>query len=297
MRLFVPGIALLICASTLFYLPAKSASRAAQSQTSESSEATLSPYFWVNSEDPSVDQLPLKSTSVKSSIAGVMADVRVTQVYKNEGRKPIEAIYVFPGSTRAAVYGMKMTIGSRTIQANIRGKEQARQEYEQAKQQGKSASLLEQHRPNVFQMNVANILPGDEIKVELSYTELLVPTDGTYEFVYPTVVGPRYSNTAVSQATDSEKWVANPYTRQGEAPLSTFDMEVRLSAGMPTQRMSCATHKSSIDYDSPGEALLKLDSSEAKSGNRDFILKLLESIHDESIQKQMDVMNRRDGEK
>ncbi len=273
MRLFVPGIALLICASTLFYLPAKSASRATQSQTSESSDATLSPYFWVKSEDPSVEQLPLKSTSVKSSIAGVMADVRVTQVYKNEGRKPIEAIYVFPGSTRAAVYGMKMTIGSRTIQANIRGKEQARQEYEQAKQQGKSASLLEQHRPNVFQMNVANILPGDEIKVELSYTELLVPTDGTYDFVYPTVVGPRYSNTPASQATDSEKWVANPYTRQGEAPLSTFDMEVRLSAGMPIQRMSCATHKSSIDYDSPGEALLKLDSSEAKSGNRDFILK------------------------
>jgi hypothetical protein len=42
-------------------------------------------------------------------------------------------------------------------------------------------------------MNVANVLPGDTILVELKYTELLVPTDGAYEFVYPTVVGPRYS--------------------------------------------------------------------------------------------------------
>jgi Ca-activated chloride channel family protein len=90
-----------------------------------------------------VDQLPLKSTSAKVSIAGVIADVKVTQVYKNEGKRPLEAIYVFPGSTRAAVYAMKMTIGERTIVAKIREKEQARAEYEQAKREGKSASLLE----------------------------------------------------------------------------------------------------------------------------------------------------------
>ena len=81
----------------------------------------------------------------------------MTQVYKNEGQKPLEAIYVFPASTRAAVYGMKMTIGERVIQAKISKREDARREYEQARDQGKSASLLEQQRPNVFQMNVANI--------------------------------------------------------------------------------------------------------------------------------------------
>ena len=61
------------------------------------------------------------------------------------------------------------------------------------KREGKNASLLEQSRPNVFTMKLANVLPGDTIVVELKYTELLVPTDGVYEFVYPTVVGPRYS--------------------------------------------------------------------------------------------------------
>ena len=116
----------------------------------------------------------------------------VTQVYENTGKNNLEAIYVFPASTRAAVYAMKMTIGERVIVAKIEEKEQARQDYERAKAEGKSASLLEQHRPNVFQMNVANILPGDVIEVELKYTELLAPTDKVYEFVYPTVVGPRY---------------------------------------------------------------------------------------------------------
>ncbi len=268
---------LLACGTMLCTLPGRSLSVPRlvpnQSGQGERGDATLSPYFWVQSGDATVDRLPLKSTSAKVAIAGVIADVKVTQVYKNEGRKALEAVYVFPGSTRAAVYGMKMTIGKRTIQAKIRTKEQARQEYEEARQQGKSASLLEQHRPNVFQMNVANIMPGDEIRVELSYTELLVPTEGTYEFIYPTVVGPRYSNTPVAQATDSEKWVANPYTKEGEAPLSSFDLEVRLAAGMPIGRMTCATHKTGISYDGPQNALLKLDGSESQGGNRDFILK------------------------
>jgi len=141
----------------------------------ENPDRTLSPYFFVKSDDPSVDRLPLKSTLAEVDISGVIADVRVAQVYRNEGKRTLEAVYVFPGSTRAAVYGMKMTIGARTIVSKIREREQARKEYEKAKQEGKSASLLEQQRPNVFQMNVANIRPGDEIRVELSYTELLVP--------------------------------------------------------------------------------------------------------------------------
>ena len=74
-----------------------------------------------------------------------------------------------------------------------------------AKAQGKTAALLEQHLPNVFQMNVANIMPGDDVKVELRYTELLVPTDGKYQFVFPTVVGPRYRSPANKVAATEEQ--------------------------------------------------------------------------------------------
>jgi len=240
-------------------------------------EKNLSPYFFVKSDDPDTDQLPLKSTDVDVDIAGVIADVKVTQVYTNAGTRPIEAIYVFPASTKAAVYGMKMTIGERTIVAEIKERQQARQEYEEARRVGKSASLLEQQRPNVFQMNVANILPGDEIKVELSYTELLVPTDGLYEFMYPTVVGPRYSTPGNANEMPvlpgSDQWVSNPYLHEGETPTSTFGLMLNLVSGLPVQEMLCASHKINADYKGPSLADVKLDESEKYGGNRDFILK------------------------
>jgi Ca-activated chloride channel family protein len=227
----------------------------------------------VKSDDPSVDKLPLLSTKADVSIAGVIADVRVTQVYKNDGKKPIEAIYTFPASTRAAVYAMKMTIGDRTIVAKIREREQARKEYEVAKQQGKSASLLEQQRPNVFQMNVANIMPGDFITVEMSYTELLVPTDGVYEFAYPTVVGPRYNNKTAAESPASEKWIASPYQHEGEQPSYTFGMAVDLACGLPIQEITCPSHKTTVKYTGLNSAAVRLDDSEKAGGNRDFILR------------------------
>jgi len=251
-------LVLLTCTGALAFAPPSSEDR------------TLSPYFFVRSDDPAVDRLPLKSTAAAVDIAGVIADVTVTQVYRNEGSRPLEAVYVFPASTRAAVYGMQMTVGERTIVADIRRREEARRDYEQARQAGKSASLLEQQRPNVFQMNVANILPGDRITVELRYTELLVPTDRTYEFVYPTVVGPRYSN---SPAKASERWVANPYFHQGESPSYTFDMRVHIRAGLPVRRIVCASHPVDIGYRGKTEAVVSLDPAAAAGGNRDFILR------------------------
>jgi Ca-activated chloride channel family protein len=245
----------------------------AHGQPMEEANKTLSPYFFVKSDDPSVNQLPLKSTSADIKVIGVIADIVVTQVYKNEGKKPLEAIYIFPASTRSAVYGMKMTIGKRTIIAKIQERGEARRQYEEAKQQGKSVSLLEQQRPNVFQMNVANILPGDVIQVELKYTELLVPTDGIYEFVYPTVVGPRYSNQPAETAPLSEKWVENPCFHQGESPTYTFEITVDIAAGLPIQNTSCSSHKVNIHYDGPSRASIKLDPSEKNGGNRDFIVK------------------------
>jgi Ca-activated chloride channel family protein len=122
-------------------------------------------------------------------------------------------------------------------------------------------------------MNVANILPGDRIEVEMKYTELLVPTDGIYDFVYPTVVGPRYSNQPAATAPASEKWVENPYLHEGEAAPYKFDIKVNLAAGMPIQKVSCRTHKTDISYDGKAVARVLLDPSEKNGGNRDYILK------------------------
>lgn len=247
-------------------------------------DRTLSPYFLVKSDDPETDQLALLFTAAEVDIAGVIADVTVTQVYKNEGTRPIEAIYVFPGSTRSAVYGMTMTVGERTIVAQIQEKQQARKKYETAKREGKTASLLEQHRPNVFQMNVANILPGDKIQVTLRYTELLVPTDGVYEFVYPTVVGPRYSNKPAAGTSGSDSWVENPYLLEGEPPSYIFDIQTDLSTGIPIQEVSCPSHQVDFTYKGPTTATVTLDDTEIVEKVRrlepDHLKRLTEAVFD-----------------
>lgn len=237
-------------------------------------DETLSPYFFVENGDPQVDRLPLKETRADVHIAGVIADVVVTQVYRNEGSRPINARYVFPASTRAAVHGMTMQVGDKKIRAQIREKKVAQQEFQQAVQEGKSAALLEQQRPNVFSMNVANVMPGDEIRVELHYSELLVPTDGTYEFVYPTVAGPRYSGGKEKTiADDVDGWVKSPYQHQGEAPTYAFDITASVAAGMPIEEVLCPTHRTHVDWRDAGTARVTLDPGETGGGNRDYILR------------------------
>ena len=236
-------------------------------------DKTLSPYFFVEGGDPGIDRLPLKQTAVDVAVTGVIADVTVRQVYENRGTRPIHARYVFPASTRAAVYGMTMTVGDVRTVARIRQRAQATREFETAKREGKSASLLEQSRANVFSMKVANVLPGDTIAVELKYTELLVPTDGVYEFVYPTVVGPRYSSKTDGEASPTDAFVKAPYTHQGETPRSEFRIVGVVSTGVPIQELTSPSHHVDVRFTQPGRAELSLPESDLWSGNRDFILR------------------------
>lgn len=248
-----------------------SGSLAAQDDN-DNADKTLSPYFVVISDNPETDELPLKETSVKANIVGSIADVTVKQVYVNSGKNPLEAIYTFPMSTKAAVYGMQMTIGNRIIRAKIEEKKKAREDYEKAKEEGKRASLLEQSRPNVFTMNVSNIMVGDTIIVELNYTELLVPEKGIYSFVYPTVVGPRYSNKNKDNASPDDGFVSSPYTHAGVMPTYKFGYELAIHSGIPIQDITCTSHKMNISTPELRQATLTLDPSEVNGGNRDVIV-------------------------
>jgi len=230
-----------------------------------------SPYFQVISKSTTVESFPLLSTNAEVNITGPIADVKLTQTYKNDGKHPIEAIYVFPASTRSAVYAMQMKIGDRIIEADIQEKKIARQTYEKAKAEGKRTSLLEQHRPNVFQMNVGNILPGDVIEVILQYNEFLIPEDKTYEFMYPTVVGPRYSDP--KNANSASAFTNMPYSPQGEDPSYDFGLSVELNAGMPIKECLSPSHKVDIQFPGVHNAAINLDPSEKKGGNRDFIFR------------------------
>ena len=229
-----------------------------------------SPYFHITTEGVQSDDFPLLSTKANVNITGPIADVTITQTYKNDGKIPIEAIYVFPASTRAAVYSMTMRVGGRVIKAKIQEKNQARQTYEKAKREGKRASLLEQFRPNVFQMNVGNILPDDIIEVELKYNEFLIPESKVYSFVYPTVVGPRFVDP--EHKGQNSSFTKTPYTKEKIEPSYDFDLVVQLNAGMPLKSTDSPSHNIIVNSLDAETTNIKLDPKDKKRGNKDFIL-------------------------
>ncbi|NNE26648.1 MAG: VWA domain-containing protein [Saprospiraceae bacterium] len=226
-----------------------------------------SPYFLVHAESD-VEAFPLLSNQAEVRINGPIANVEITQSYKNTGQVPIEAVYVFPASTRAAVFHMEMRIGERVIRAEIKEKQKARQTYEQAKSEGKRVSLLEQHKPNVFQMNVANILPGDRIDVVLKYVEFIIPENQVYTFVYPTVVGPRFTGGGKQE----QHFVQNPYMKEGRKPNYTFDIKASLNMPFPIIEVGSPSHKVDVNFFANESAEIGLDRQDINGGNRDFIL-------------------------
>ncbi len=135
---------------------------------------------------------PLRHTDVKAGISGFIARVIVTQEFANSSSEKIEAVYTFPLPQDAAVDGMTIEIGRRTIRGVIKRREEAAAIYAKAIQQGKTAALLDQERPNIFTQTVGNIPPGADVRVTISYLVRLKYEDGNYEFVFPMVVGPRY---------------------------------------------------------------------------------------------------------
>jgi Ca-activated chloride channel family protein len=237
-------------------------------QESAGEDRTLAPYFYVGGSDSDTERLPLEETRADVHIAGVIARVRVYQTFRNTGSKPIEAVYVFPASTRAAVHGMRMRIGERTVEARIEKREAARRQYEQARQEGKRASLLQQERPNVFTMSVANVMPRDRIQVELDYSEILLPEEATYEFVYPAVVGPRYGG---GSDPKRDRWIASPYLTEGEAEPYQFGIKVHVESGISLKELSSPSHAISVSYRSKNSADVSL--AQPGGGNKDFVLR------------------------
>jgi Ca-activated chloride channel family protein len=145
-------------------------------------------------QSPEGNQLifPLKHTEVQAKVTGNVSRVEVTQTFENPFTTTLEAVYIFPLPDEAAVDDMEIRLGDRIIKGNIKKRQEAVAIYEQAKQQGRTAGLLEQERDNIFTQSLANIKPGEQIDVIIRYTESLKFEGGNYEFVFPMVVGPRY---------------------------------------------------------------------------------------------------------
>ena len=244
-------------------------------------------------KDGGIVECPLKHTDVQADVSGFIARVKVTQTFHNPTKEKIEAVYVFPLPHEGAVDDMTMVIGERKIVGQIKRRAEARSIYEQALLAGQTAALLEQERPNIFTQSVGNIEPGQEVKIEISYVDVLRYDMGTYEFHFPMVVGPRYipgtpsggvqpqpaelqgkvsppvANT--DRVPDAER-ISPPVLKPGVRNGHDISLSIKLDAGVPIQDLTSTNHEAEINKDGDRAATVKLSPADSLP-NKDFVLR------------------------
>jgi len=192
------------------------------------------------------------NTDIELTVSGLVARVSVQQKFLNDGPEWVEGVYVFPLPDDAAVDRLRMHIGERFIEGEIREKEQAKKEYEKAKTEGKKASLVEQQRANLFTTSVANIGPGEEIKIEIEYLQNLKYDEGTFSLRFPLTLTPRFIPGSPLPSRKGSGWAPDT-TRVTDASLITppvvvesEDHEVTLkatiNAGVPLEIVASRYH-------------------------------------------------------
>jgi Ca-activated chloride channel family protein len=257
-----------------------------------------------------VGACPLKYTDVEADIVGFVGRVTVKQVFHNPLDRKIEAVYVFPLPQAAAVDNLVMTVGDRRIVGQIKPREEARDIYEAARAAGHVASLLDQERPNIFTQSVANIEPGVEVVIEISYIETLKYEDGVFEWVFPMVVGPRYvpgqptssippvapehegkvseldptrvqegpgepSGTGWSPDTDQvpdASKITPPVVKPGYRAGHDVSLTVRIDAGTELFDLESVLHEIAVQRSDDAHASITLK-NEVEIPNKDFILR------------------------
>ncbi|WP_445636071.1 Trypsin [Nostoc sp. DSM 114161] len=220
---------------------------------------------------------PLKHTEVLAKVAGNLSRVEVIQSFENPFAQPLEAVYIFPLPDEAAVDDMEIKIGDRTIKGNIKKREQAQQVYEKAKQEGRTAGLLEQERDNIFTQSLANIKPGEQIDVTIRYTESLKFEAGNYEFVFPMVVGPRYiPGTPIDNSGDTDRVpdasrITPPVLPEGMRSRHDINVTVEIDAGLPISQVRSPSHQLKIEHS--GQIVRIKLAGEDTIPNKDLILR------------------------
>ncbi len=218
----------------------------------------------------------VQSSKVHFDISGMVAVVKLDQTFRNDSEQWVEGIYGFPLPENAAVRYLEMVIGERKIVGKVREKAEAKAIYQAAKKAGKKAALVEQQRPNLFTNRVANIGPGEEVRVRLEYVQRVDFIAGEFSLRFPMTITPRYMpGTPMVQELDpetSEPVDLNPYlgwakqtdqvpdanaisplqhARVGSdlAPLNPIEITARLDMGMPLAKVDSAYHQLSLSRD------------------------------------------------
>jgi len=224
---------------------------------------------------------PTLETEVTIAVTGLVARAEVRQRFHNPTDSWLEGIYVFPLPETAAVDVLRMIVGERVIEGEIHEREEAKKVYDQAKKQGKKASLVEQERPNLFTTSVANIGPGEDIEVVIEYQEELRYDNGRFRLRFPMVVGPRFipGNERIEGAAGTGGAANTPQVSDAEritppvsaAPLNPVALAVRIEAGMALVRLTSPSHPIDVEQESHGIYYVELRDGTTPA-NQDFVL-------------------------
>jgi Ca-activated chloride channel family protein len=239
-----------------------------QSHGAPSSPLTEGSLYSIDREGRPQQFCPLKHTDVQANISGFLARVTVTQEFSNPSKNAIEAVYKFPLPAMAAVDAMDLWIGARHVKGDIKRREEARKIYEDARNRGQMAALLDQERPNVFTQSVANIQPGQNVKIVISYVETLKYEEGSYEFSFPMVVGPRYIPGGLHNPQD----VLVNRTPKGTRAGHDIHIKVAIDAGVPLGALQSPTHEIDLVKGDARNALASLKNLN-EIPNKDFVLR------------------------
>jgi len=235
-------------------------------------------------------EAPRLATDVKIDISGPIVRTIVSQRFENPSKSYVEGIYVFPLPENSAVDTLKMQIGDRLIEGIIKPRAEARKIYEEAKNQGKKASLLEQQRPNIFTNTVANIGPGETVIIQIEYQQTVKQSSGLFSLRFPMVVAPRYSPHPIKHTVDFNNkgnkttgWsnidpvadrqkITPPVLDPSEnGKINPVTLQVHLAAGFPLGDVKSVYHSMAITSENESTQTLELVNKNIPA-DRDFEL-------------------------
>ena len=211
-------------------------------------EATQGAILLDNGNDTYINALLLQ-TEVEFDVSGIIARAKVRQRFRNTSDHWTEGIYIFPLPENAAVDHFTLKIGQRQIEGQIQEREQARNTYKAAKNEGRQGGLVEQQRANIFRTALANIAPGEELSVEIEYQQTLEYKDGSYRLRFPMVIGPRFHASRSSAARDNTD--TDVSTSISETRINPVDLHVSLDAGAPLAELDSTYHAIDIERNGP----------------------------------------------
>jgi Ca-activated chloride channel family protein len=187
---------------------------------------------------------PRLHTEVQMKITGIVARVEVHQRFENPGEQWVEGVYAFPLPENSAVDRLRMTVGERVIVGEIHEKVEAQQLYEQAKASGRTASLVQQHRANLFRTSVANIGPHEVIDVTIGYLQIVDQDAERYSLRFPLTITPRYTpGTTVEDTLADEDQDLMPPLAHADPSRQSVSINVDIDAGVQVGEIGSAYHE------------------------------------------------------